>query len=338
MRLLACLIALAGLAAAPGPGWAILLDDGEVHVLTSDVFLEFADEFFVQADTLAIIEPGTEVATTGFGRDIATETGGSIHVNGGTIGKTARWQLTGPGEFLMTSGEMDTSAFAVGFRHEIRVGPDTPFRILGGTWYRTPARITQTPLFEIAPEADLPDVEEFADLDLLDVQTAMVRAGNWDNVTVNAASDSGATLDWDASTARMFVQSGVLVTIEGGVIDLLLSVGEIDIEGGTIGLLDAINAGTTNITGGEILELDVDGNSLVRVEGSDFNYPNGPVSDLAGTLTGTLADGTPISAPFVRDSRAELRVVPEPSSAFAMTGALLSLGALSRRRPSGSRT
>jgi len=49
----------------------------------------------------------------------------------------------------------------------------------------------------------------------------------------------------------------------------------------------------------------------VTINGSDFNYPFGEVSDNTGTLTGVLADGTPLSVPFVRASSATITLVAE---------------------------
>ena len=72
--------------------------------------------------------------------------------------------------------------------------------------------------------------------------------------------------------------------------------------------------------------------STIAIYGTDFNYPFGRITNtLAGTLIGTLADGTSIMNAFSRslDSTITLVYVPEPSS---MIGSLLILVCLTRPR------
>jgi len=96
----------------------------------------------------------------------------------------------------------------------------------------------------------------------------------------------------------------------------------IDIRGGTI---DDLMAGDS--TG--------EHTAVIRVFGSDFNYPYGPLPDEVGTLTGVLSSGESISAPFEIHSGASIVLaVPEPSSLIlsAMAAGFAAFWACRRRR------
>ncbi len=55
-------------------------------------------------------------------------------------------------------------------------------------------------------------------------------------------------------------------------------------------------------------------NFQLTVVGSGFNYPMfEPVTDFAGTLTGTLRDGHDFTWTFDRDADSSIVLVPEPS-------------------------
>lgn len=97
----------------------------------------------------------------------------------------------------------------------------------------------------------------------------------------------------------------------------------------------ALDQSTVLITGGEFYAqpplntglkstmLTAGNTAVITVRGSDFNYPNGPLGPLTGTITGRLDDGHVISWVFQRDASATIRLVPEPS-----TLALAALGAI----------
>jgi hypothetical protein len=80
------------------------------------------------------------------------------------------------------------------------------------------------------------------------------------------------------------------------------------ISGGKIlGDITARNPSLTDISGGDLsgnlLALD---DSVVRITGTDFNLPLGDITATCGTLTGILADGTPLNLPFGRASTATI--------------------------------
>jgi len=95
-----------------------------------------------------------------------------------------------------------------------------------------------------------------------------------------------------------------------------------------------------NLSGGEISRL-ISGwiwpngepqTAVVTVYGTEFNYPYGPIGDSSGTLTGTLASGDLIDAPFeIYGDASIVLVVPEPASLVALGIAALCGLACARR-------
>lgn len=73
-----------------------------------------------------------------------------------------------------------------------------------------------------------------------------------------------------------------------------------------------------DVHGGELSGLlDANDTSTLRLFGSGFNIPDGPVS----ATSGTLADGTPLDVSFEREPTASI-VVPEPAAhALGLAGA-----------------
>jgi hypothetical protein len=63
----------------------------------------------------------------------------------------------------------------------------------------------------------------------------------------------------------------------------------------------------------------------ILVVGYGFNFADGPINALSGTLTGFLGDGSPLNLPFLHATTAtiELRTLPEPG-----VMALLAIAAL----------
>ena len=88
------------------------------------------------------------------------------------------------------------------------------------------------------------------------------------------------------------------------------------------GLIESLRAGRTS---GEHT-------SLITIAGNGFNYPYGEIPDSAGTLTGTLANGDPINAPFEIYSDASIVLVPEPSTFILLAMGALGLAAYAWRR------
>ena len=116
-------------------------------------------------------------------------------------------------------------------------------------------------------------------------------------------------------------------------------------SGGRVGLLDAAGHSQVDITGGVVEELVVgwqsqvdisggqigggpfgifaDESSLIVLNGFDFNYGYGYITDTFGIITGTLLSGEIINTSFERFGDAQILLVPEP-----MTLSLLAFGGL----------
>ena len=115
---------------------------------------------------------------------------------------------------------------------------------------------------------------------------------------------------------------------------------KMNIYGGTIALF-ARNAATASVSGGTIIGLwsgdlwpgEDPGmhTCVITVEGSGFNYPDGPIPDAAGTLTGALTDGSAINAPFEIHGGASIILVPEPATLLLLSVAAVTV-VLRRRR------
>jgi energy-converting hydrogenase Eha subunit B len=110
---------------------------------------------------------------------------------------------------------------------------------------------------------------------------------------------------------------------------------EAEIVGGTLlaGLL-ANGQGHATISGGFIASIFARDTSRVDLQGTGWNLPLGDIAAVSGTLTGTLADGTPISATFQRDAGATIHLAPEPGALLLAATSWLALGGLARRRRS----
>ena len=113
----------------------------------------------------------------------------------------------------------------------------------------------------------------------------------------------------------------------------------VNIFGGDIDGVRATQSGTVNIHGGNIVSEvragsgfgDHDG--VITVFGAGFNYPYGPIPDSSGTLTGNLADGSPIDVSFeIYDDASIVLAVPEPASVVLLTAGAGGLLAFARRR------
>ena len=99
--------------------------------------------------------------------------------------------------------------------------------------------------------------------------------------------------------------------------------GRITISGGSVSgqiLAEEASGARIFLTGGNILgDLLALGPATIEIQGSGFNFPLGDIPSTAGTLTGTLADGTPINVPFARASTAKITLAAPAAPACAGT-------------------
>lgn len=127
-------------------------------------------------------------------------------------------------------------------------------------------------------------------------------------------------------------------------------------RGRIVGRVEAAGSATVHITGGEILgqmraresgeitisggliggDLVSTGNAVVVIFGSEFNHPLGDVAESSGTLTGILADGTPLDTRFRRatDARIALSTLSNDPTSASYRIAQLSVGTLGNRTTS----
>jgi hypothetical protein len=75
-----------------------------------------------------------------------------------------------------------------------------------------------------------------------------------------------------------------------------------------------VNGGTVNIYGGSIEGGEEVHDGKVFMYGMNFNYNLGPINTDSGTITGILADGTPINTTFHQNKVGSIVLVPEPAS------------------------
>jgi len=119
--------------------------------------------------------------------------------------------------------------------------------------------------------------------------------------------------------------------------------GMTNLFGGTYGLLgvDTLTSGAPidvdpvlNIFGGSGTSLEIHGTGIVNIYGSGFNYPFGAIPDLAGVVTGTLFDGSPLNIPFIRhDETAPINLIdaatiPLPAAAWMGVSMLTGMGTI----------
>ena len=326
---------------------AITFDDGLTHVidsansypLESVTVLDGAAASTTTVDVVSGGEVGTEVSgrIEAFGSSLVQITGGAIgkdiiHATGSSV--IAR----DSSEILVSGGEL---------RDSLVTTDNSTAIVSGGTILSVATSGTS--------EVTLSDglIQEFAsanqqstlridgatvtgDVFVNDEPLVIVSDGSIDGVIVGG-TQSGAP-------ARIKVSGGTVggidlinssVQISGGLIEvsLLLDGSQADILGGAImGMIQT--SGTTEMQifggqlGGSLLALE---SSAVEIFGSGFNFPLGDLTATEGTLTGILADGTPLNVGFGRASTATITLVPEPSPALLVSLGLVVLARARRR-------
>jgi hypothetical protein len=126
------------------------------------------------------------------------------------------------------------------------------------------------------------------------------------------------------------------VSIGGGTLGGDLFVGgqaSVEMQGGSLsGTIRMQGSGRVLLQGGSVSgALELRDDARVWIVGLMSNRSPGLVSLLAGTITGTLADGSPVNLTYLREPNATI-AIPEPESAMALAVASLAVAALARRR------
>lgn len=159
------------------------------------------------------------------------------------------------------------------------------------------------------------------------IEVSSFSVANINTGKVEAANGGGESDDCIGIEAF----SNSVANINGGSIDTFAGGGNSQI---TLGI-EAFSNSTVNINGGtfdtalgggssDTTEgIEALSNSTVNVYGTGFNYPLGPINDLSGDITGTLANGNSVNLTFTQQNAGEIvlqAAVPEPST-WAMTAA-----------------
>ncbi len=165
-----------------------------------------------------------------------------------------------------------------------------------------------------------------------DPTTVIVQPGGSFGSSLNVFDTSLFQLDGGFLAGSVQAGDNAHIDIFSGTVDYAVSVyaeGTASIYGGVIdGGLGAHPGGTLHLMGGSISgNLISGGGGTIVVHGTGFNMPYGPVQPTTGLLTGTLADGTSLSANFQRDFRGigYLTLVPEPSTLVLLGAGAVSL-------------
>jgi hypothetical protein len=154
---------------------------------------------------------------------------------------------------------------------------------------------------------------EAGSITVTDDATATFKSGFLENQLISSfravISFSGGSVDRVTGNAG----SGSVVNMSGGIVRSKVDAygdGRVTVDGGQVsGVISANENSTVTVRGGQIsASLEALGEGSLVVIGSSFNRPYGAISVGSGSITGVLADATPINVTFVRSSTATIQL------------------------------
>ena len=163
-------------------------------------------------------------------------------------------------------------------------------------------------------------------------------------VTNVLTSSGSSTLIIDGGTASDAIAArDSVMYFYSGSLPVGISVGSrstMHMYGGVTSGIHATDQSVVHLYGGTFTSLLATVESTVNIYGYNFNLPLGTVSDLDGTITGYLSDGTSLNAPFERyfggwagnGTINLINKVPDSESTAALLGAGVAALAFARRR------
>jgi probable HAF family extracellular repeat protein len=268
---LGCLFAALSLSSATK---AVTFDDGLVHVIDA------ANSFpFEPADvrdgpgstptTLQIVDGG-EISTIA-GLDSTVWDTSILQMSGGEIGKDVIFRDAAQGTFTGGTAE------------RLVANQSSRMEISGGILLAFQAR----------------------DTSVVHISDGTFGRGNAYNAGI--ANISGGVF-----TDALAAHGSSIVTITGGQFTSLFAyeTAQLNVAGGIwLGQFRFEGDSVVEISGGSLQDILALNQSTVTLRGHDFNLPYGEIVLTVGSLTGTLADGTPLNVNFSRASTATIRLV-----------------------------
>ena len=262
------------------PAGAVTFDDGQVHVIDAANSFPFDSVYVLDGPggvtTTVEVFTGGQIGGPGIGDGIESFGNSVINMHDGTVGAGNGVRLHDNSVFNMSGGAISPSGIVVSNNAAVTVS--------GGT-VETNVRTLDNSTFQLM---------------------GGVLRGNL-NVSSSANISGGTVLGEliaNTPTSQLEVSGGAF----GDGVRSLVSVGSVNISGGTFSGELVLGGNTVlYVLGGTFLgQMSALANSAVTIEGSSFNLPFGEVLQSSGTLSGILADGTPLSLPFIRASTATI--------------------------------
>lgn len=142
---------------------------------------------------------------------------------------------------------------------------------------------------------------------------ANIYNGKMDELIANKTSTVNV---YDGRVFILYANDISVINVYSGIGSLLLSnkTGELNFYGGMYDIAEP-QGGFINIYGGSLrdgLYATMDGR--INIYGGNFNYPYGLITDISGTLTGTLRSGESINWNFDQQNALGIYLIPAPSA------------------------